>query len=103
MPTNEVSNVAPGPYNNMGVPGAKSFHLLANGYGNVAGVASGTANPYYARMASSPNASVIEDAVAMDPSFFSLWIGSNDVLVMLLREALVLIRQEILTQVLMDP
>jgi len=80
MPTNEVSNVAPGPYNNMGVPGAKSFHLLANGYGNVAGVASGTANPYYVRMASSPNATVIEDAVAMDPSFFSLWIGSNDIL-----------------------
>ena len=80
MPTNEVSNVIPGPYNNMGVPGAKSFHLLANGYGNVAGVASGAANPYYARMASSPNASVIEDATAMNPSFFSLWIGNNDVL-----------------------
>ena len=80
MPTNEISNVSPGPYNNMGVPGAKSFHLLANGYGNVAGVATGQANPYYARMASSPNAAVIEDAVAMNPSFFSLWIGANDVL-----------------------
>ncbi len=80
MPTNEVSSVSPGPYNNMGVPGAKSFHLLANGYGNVAGVATGQASPYYARMASSPNAAVIEDAVAMNPSFFSLWIGANDVL-----------------------
>jgi len=80
MPTNEVSNVMPGPYNNMGVPGAKSFHLLANGYGNVGGVQSGLANPYYARMASSPNASMIEDAMAMNSSFFSLWIGSNDVL-----------------------
>lgn len=80
IPTNEVSNVMPGPYNNMGVPGAKSFHLLANGYGNVAGVQSGAANPYYARMASSPNASVIGDATAMTPSFYSLWIGNNDVL-----------------------
>jgi len=80
MPTNEVSSVTLGPYNNMGVPGAKSFHLLANGYGNVAGVSVGLANPYYARMASSSNASMIEDAMAMSPTFFSLWIGNNDVL-----------------------
>jgi len=80
MPTTEVSNIAPGPYHNMGVPGAKSFHLLANGYGNVAGVPLGLANPYYARMASSPNASMIEDAVGINSSFFSLWIGNNDVL-----------------------
>ena len=79
-PTTEVSNVRPGPYNNMGIPGAKSFHLLANGYGNVAGVPIGLANPYYARMASNPNAAVIEDAVTINSSFFSLWIGSNDVL-----------------------
>lgn len=78
--TNEITSVLPGPYNNMGVPGAKSFHLLANGYGNVAGVPLGLANPYYARMASSPNAAVIEDAMAMNPTFFSLWIGNNDVL-----------------------
>lgn len=80
MPTNEITAGIPGPYNNMGVPGAKSFHLLANGYGNIAGVPTGQANPYYARMASSPNAAVIEDAVAMNASFFSLWIGNNDVL-----------------------
>ena len=79
-PTNEITAGIPGPYNNMGVPGAKSFHLLANGYGNVAGVPTGQANPYYARMASSPNAAVIEDAMAMNPTFFSLWIGNNDVL-----------------------
>ncbi len=71
----------PGPYNNMGVPGAKSFHLLANGYGNITNVPLGLANPYFARMASSANASVLEDAVAMNPTFFSLWIGANDVLV----------------------
>jgi lysophospholipase L1-like esterase len=80
MPTTEVSNVMPGPYNNMGVPGAKSFHLLANGYGNVAGVAGGQANPFFARMASSPNASVLEDVLAQVPTFFTLWLGSNDVL-----------------------
>ena len=35
-PTTDITNVNPGPYNNMGVPGAKSFHLLAPGYGNIA-------------------------------------------------------------------
>lgn len=80
-PTNEVSNVVPGPYNNMGVPGAKSFHLLANGYGNVAGVPVGLANPYFARMASSPNASMLEDAASQGATFFTLSeIGGNDVL-----------------------
>ncbi len=78
-PTTEVSNVKPGPYNNMGVPGAKSFHLLAPGYGNIAGLPS-LANPYFVRMASSPNTSVIADAMALNPTFFSLWIGNNDVL-----------------------
>ena len=69
-----------GTYNNMGVPGAKSFHLVANGYGNMAGLASGTANPYFVRFASSSTASVLEDAKAQNPTFFSLWIGNNDVL-----------------------
>ncbi len=78
-PTTEISSIAPGPYNNMSVPGAKSFHLLANGYGNIQGLPS-LANPYYVRMASSPTASMLEDAMAQSPTFFLLWIGANDVL-----------------------
>lgn len=78
--TTEITNVLTGPFNNMGVPGAKSFHLLAPGYGNVAGVLSGQANPYFVRFASSPTTSVIADAIAQNPTFFSLWIGNNDVL-----------------------
>ena len=81
VPTTEVTSVASGPHNNMGVPSAKSFHLVANGYGNVAGVLTGQANPYFARMASSPNASMLEDALAQSPTFFSLSeVGGNDVL-----------------------
>ncbi|MEZ4858506.1 MAG: G-D-S-L family lipolytic protein [Flavobacteriaceae bacterium] len=81
LPTTEVTNVIAGPYNNMGVPGAKSFHLLANGYGNLSGVSLGLANPYFARMASSANASMLEDALAQSPTFFTLSeIGGNDVL-----------------------
>lgn len=79
-PTTDVTNIQPGPYNNMGVPGAKSFHLLAPGYGNIGNLALGLANPYFVRMASSPNVRVLDDALAANPTFFSLWIGSNDVL-----------------------
>ena len=78
--TTEISNVLSGPFNNMGVPGSKIFHLAAPGYGNVQGVALGLANPYYARFASSSDATIIGDAVAQNPTFFSLWTGSNDIL-----------------------
>ncbi|MDT0675025.1 SGNH/GDSL hydrolase family protein [Autumnicola musiva] len=80
--TTEVSNVLEGSFNNMGVPGAKSFHLLNAGYGSLTGLANmpATANPYFVRFASSPQATVLEDALAQDPSFFTLWIGNNDVL-----------------------
>ena len=78
--TTEISTVLSGPFNNLGVPGAKSFHLLAPGYGNVAGVQAGAANPYFVRFASSPNATVLGDAAAQEPTFFSLWIGNNDIL-----------------------
>lgn len=79
-PSTVITNTQSGPFNNMGVPGAKSFHLLAPGYGNVQGVATGQANPYFVRFASSPNATIIADAASQQPTFFSLWIGNNDVL-----------------------
>lgn len=70
-----------GSINNYGVPGAKSFHLAAPGYGNPAGIAAGLANPYYARFATSATSTVIGDATkANDHTFFSIWIGNNDVL-----------------------
>lgn len=80
VPTTEVTDHLSGPFHNMGVPGAKSFHLVANGYGNAAGVPAGLANPYFARFASTASASVIEDAMTVDATFFSLWIGNNDIL-----------------------
>lgn len=79
-PTTDIANTLTGPFNNMGVPGAKVYHLGVNGYGNIQGVQSGAANPYFVRFASSPSASVLEDAIAQNPTFFSLWIGNNDVL-----------------------
>lgn len=80
-PAAALDNISSGgPYQNLGVPGAKSFHLMAAGYGNAAGLAAGLANPYYVRFASSATSSVLGDALAQSPTFFSLWIGNNDVL-----------------------
>jgi hypothetical protein len=65
---------------NLGVPLAKSFHLLAEGYGDPAGIPVGTANPFFVRFATSPQSSVLQDAMKLAPTFFSLWIGNNDIL-----------------------
>jgi len=68
---------------NFGIPGAKSFHLLAPGYGNLAGLQKGTANPYYVRFASSITSTtltVLQDILARNPTFFTMWLGDNDAL-----------------------
>lgn len=68
--------------NNFGVPGAKSYHLIVPGYGDPAGLFNvpATANPYFVRFASSVSTTILADAMAVNPTFFSLWIGNNDVL-----------------------
>ncbi|MFD1016825.1 SGNH/GDSL hydrolase family protein [Winogradskyella rapida] len=72
-PTTEITDVLSGPFNNYGITGAKSFHLGIPGYG--------TLNPYFGRMASTPTATIIGDAAAQNPTFFTLSeIGGNDVL-----------------------
>ena len=72
-PTTQISDVLSGSFNNYGIPGAKSFHLGISGYGSL--------NPYFGRMASSPTATVLGDAVSQNPTFFTLSeIGGNDVL-----------------------
>ncbi len=72
VPTTEVMAHLTGTFNNLGVPGAKSFHP--------AGLAIGAANPYFVRFASSASTSILADALAQAPTFFSLFIGGNDVL-----------------------
>jgi lysophospholipase L1-like esterase len=78
-PSTDVATSATGPFNNMGVDGSKSFNLVTPGYGDIAGIANGTANPWYARFATSASSTVIDDAVSLNPTFFSLWTGNNDV------------------------
>jgi hypothetical protein len=72
-PTTDLTTVLSGSFSNMGVPGAKSFHIPFAGYG--------TLNPYFGRFASSPGVSVLADAAAQQPTFFTISeIGGNDVL-----------------------
>ncbi|MHC1707224.1 MAG: SGNH/GDSL hydrolase family protein [Bacteroidales bacterium] len=72
-PANMVNIYATeGPFNNFGVPGTKSFMATVNGYGNL--------NPYFGRFMSSPTTSLLADAMAAAPTFFTIWLGSNDIL-----------------------
>ncbi len=70
--TTSISENLGSTFNNMGVPGAKSFHLGFPGYGSL--------NPYFGRFQQSATSTVVADALAQSPTFFSLWIGNNDIL-----------------------
>lgn len=63
-----------GPYNNVGVPGARLIHLNVPGYGSSQG------NPYFERFAESPSQTMINHAMNVNATFFTLFIGNNDVL-----------------------
>lgn len=58
--------------NNLAIPGAKSFHMVFPGYANY--------NPYYARFATAATNMVIQEIPALNPTFFTIWLGDNDVL-----------------------
>jgi hypothetical protein len=67
--------------NNFGVPGIVVGQLLTAATGGPADPGNPAYNPFYARFASNPGTSrIIDEVIAAQPSFFSLWIGSNDVL-----------------------
>ena len=58
--------------NNLAIPGAKSFHLLFPGYAML--------NPYYGRFATGANNMVVQEIAPLNPTFFAMWLGDNDVL-----------------------
>jgi len=69
-----------GPFNNMGVPGAKVITAVFQGYGNPL-LGPGNYNPFFYRMTTNPaTSSMVTDATAQNPTFFSLFLGNNDVL-----------------------
>ncbi|MCP4472400.1 MAG: G-D-S-L family lipolytic protein, partial [Gammaproteobacteria bacterium] len=68
-----------GPFNNMGVAGAKFYHVGLPSYGDPVGLGA-TANPFFVRFASAPATSMLTDSTNQTPTFFVLWLGNNDVL-----------------------
>lgn len=62
---------------NFGVPGLRTSELEMPGYGF-----EGVGNPFFTRFAADPaTSSVLGDALSVDRSFFSYWLGGNDYLV----------------------
>ncbi|MBO6795291.1 MAG: hypothetical protein JJ895_15400 [Balneolaceae bacterium] len=71
---------------NFGVPGIQVGQLLTPATGGPDIAQNPAFNPFYQRFASSPSqdgatgSTILGDAVATQPTFFTLWIGNNDVL-----------------------
>ena len=67
-----------GPFNNLGVNGIRVKDITVKGYG-----ASPQANPFFYRMlgGKDPNMSYLEMVQESQPTFFTSWIGNNDVLI----------------------
>lgn len=66
--------------NNFGVPGILLAQCLTPLTGGPP-TANPAYNPLYARFASNPGTStILGDAIAKNPTFFSFWLGNNDVL-----------------------
>ncbi|WP_281615431.1 hypothetical protein [Flammeovirga sp. SubArs3] len=65
-------NITPGTYHNMAVPGIRAVDMAVPGYG--------VANPLFGYFSSEATATVLNDAAAANATFFSVWLGANDVL-----------------------
>lgn len=81
-PTTKVSNFVTEEINNFGIPGAKSFHFVADNYGSVDALKQNRANPYFVRM--NPGSKSVLTTILSNqkkPTFFTLSeFGGNDVL-----------------------
>ena len=58
--------------NSFGVPGIRAIDAVVPGYAQF--------NPFFGRYASAPDASLLGDAARAQGTFFTVWLGSNDVL-----------------------
>jgi lysophospholipase L1-like esterase len=62
-----------GPYNNTGIPGIRCVDYIFPGYGAF--------NPYAKRFFANPGVNrPIDEVIKVNPTFFTCWVGSNDVL-----------------------
>lgn len=79
-PSNTIG--AQGPFNNMGVPGAKCITTIFPSYGNPSN-GFGNYNPYFTRMLTPSefaSKSILDKASSQNHTFFTTFIGNNDVL-----------------------
>jgi hypothetical protein len=60
------------PFGNFGIPGLKLSQVFSNTLP--------TSNPFFGRMCSSSSSTLLSDAFANQPTFFSLYLGVDDVL-----------------------
>lgn len=76
----DQNTYATAPFDNLGVPFASFLDVQTAGYGNsLAGA--GNYNPYYTRMTSSEvNGSILADALARNPTFYSIMLGDADIM-----------------------
>ncbi len=61
-----------GPFHNQGIPGIRAIDYLTPGYALV--------NPYARRFFSLPMTRPLDEMMKVNPHFFTLWAGSNDVM-----------------------
>jgi hypothetical protein len=68
-----ASIASQGPFNNQGVPGIRCIDYMLTSYGVL--------NPYSARFYTNPGSTrPLDQALMAKPTFFTMWLGSNDVL-----------------------
>ncbi len=77
-PAADWTNKIPGTYHNLGIPGIRVRDITVNGYG--ANITQG--NPYFYRILGENEASksYLDVVGESNPSFFTCWLGNNDVL-----------------------
>ncbi|MEZ5047145.1 MAG: SGNH/GDSL hydrolase family protein [Chitinophagaceae bacterium] len=72
-PLNNVA--ANGPYNLVGVPGARSYDAILSIYSSSFG------NPFLNRFCKTPGVStMLSEALRSNPTFYTMWLGNNDAL-----------------------
>ncbi|MBS4035696.1 MAG: hypothetical protein KGZ85_14600 [Ignavibacterium sp.] len=75
----------PAPYNNLGIPGALTYDVLfaTNSNNCASALFANTPNPFFdvvLRNSSLNRGSQLQQALSLQPTFITLWIGNNDVL-----------------------
>lgn len=83
-PASNLNAALPRPYNNLGIPGAVLYDMMdtTGASSNFVSKSIARANPFFAQILRTSlfGNSVYAQARALQPTFISVWIGSNDVL-----------------------